>query len=386
MVDAAADTVEATAAAGVEVKEQYSGDNVRASWPFSLHNIRNNLSHCSPEGRDALVSAFLWCTDNKHPIRREDFATRVDYSANVIYKLLSGKYVHPDSKKQMDVPPDLVRNIKHFLALERERFLGGANEFVLTPTAKKIFTSCDLARESQSPVFLWGPSHIGKTWALERYAADNNHGRTVYFRMKAASGLGGMVRRMCEGLGVSPNSNTAELTDRIKRAVTRDMLLIFDELHLLMYTYRRASFFGCLEVIREIYDEVQCGVVLCGTRLMLDKINEGQRGEMEQLLRRGVHRTALPDMPTKADLTAILEHWKLSFPREGLDVSVQGIHEKPYEVVRQLAKKNGLKAITERLRYGRKLAQKRGGRLTWEDFIEAHLTIAEQANAEAEWA
>jgi DNA transposition AAA+ family ATPase len=373
------------AEAGEVVAEVRSGDNVRASWPFSLHTIRVNMSHCSPEGKEALISAFLWCTDAKHPVSRDEFATRVDYSANVIYKLLSGKYLHPETKKQMDIPVDLVRAIKHFLSLERERFLGGTNEFVLTPTAKKIFTACHLARESQTPVFLWGPSHIGKTWALEQYAADNNHGRTAYFRMKAASGLGGMIRRMCEGLGISPNSNTAQLTDYIKNAVTRDMLLIFDELHLLMYTYRRASFFACLEVIREIYDEVQCGMVLCGTRLMVDKINEGQRGEMEQLLRRGVHRTALPDMPTKGDIGAILDHWKLAFPKPGAAVSVQGLQENPYDVVRQLAKKNGLKAITERLRYGRKIAQKRGGRLTWEDFIEAHLTIAEQAESEGEW-
>lgn len=375
-----------TEGAAIEtIPETYAGDNTRASWPFSLHQIRANITHCSPEGKEALVSAFLWCNDAKHPIVKSEFCRRVGYSENVIYKLLSGKYVHPESHRQLDVPKDLVVAIHNFLRLEKERFLGGKNEFVSTPTARKIFTACELARESQTPVFLFGRSHIGKTWALERYASENNHGRTVYVRMKAASGLGGMVRRICESVGVSPKSCTANLVEYAKSAITSDMLLILDELHLLMYTYRRASFFGCLEVIREIYDETNCGMVLCGTKLLMERIGEGKRGEMEQLLRRGVHRVSLPDSPTKADVSAILEHWHLDFPKANLSIDVQGVKDKPYDVLRFLAKEGGLKAITERLRYGRKLAAKEGRRLSWYQFLEAHLTIETESTAKDDW-
>ncbi|MFH0878578.1 MAG: AAA family ATPase [Lentisphaerota bacterium] len=369
----------------VVVSEQYTGNNARASWPFSLHAIRANMTHNSPEGREAMVSAFLWCTDEKHPIDKSEFARLVGYSENVLYKLYTGKYLHPTTKTKMDVPPDLIHAIKKFLELERERFLGGKNEFVVTPTAKKIFMACDLARESKTPVFLWGPSHIGKTWALEYYQADNNHGRTVYARMKAASGLGGMVKRISGKLGVSPNGNTSDLIDRIKNSLTPNMLLIIDELHLLMYTYRKESFFGCLEVIREIHDEVGCGMVLCGTQLLLEKINEGKHREMEQLLRRGVHRIPLPTMPTKADLAAIFKHSGLDFPDRKDVVTIQKIVEKPYDVVRQLARDEGLKAITERMRYGRKLAQRENHKFTWDHFIAAHLAIATEISAEEEW-
>lgn len=362
------------------IPEVHSGDNVRASWPFSLHQIRSNISHCSTEGKEAMVSAFLWCTDPKHPVSRNDFAHRVGYSGNVIYKVLSGKYRHPSEGTQMDVPAKLVKATKEFLRLEKERFLGGRREFILTPTAKRIFTACDLARESQTPVFLTGRSHIGKTMALEYYAASNNHGRTSYTRMKAASGLGGMIRRMAERHGVSPNGNTADLIERIKTAVTPDMCLILDEMHLLMYTYRKASFFGCMEVIREIYDETGCGMVLCGTQLLLDKVNEGKHGEMEQLLRRGVHRVVLPQMPTKADLSAILKHHGLEFPKAADVIDVAGIQEKPLELLRQLAKQDGLKSITERIRYARKLSAKENRNLTWEAFCHAHLIIASQAD------
>lgn len=367
-----------------EIPENFSGDNVRASWPFSLHQIRQNIAHCSPEGKEALVAAFLWCIDKAHPVRKREFAARVNYSENLIYKIYTGKYQHPESKKALDVPPDLVKNIKHFLALEKERFLGGKVEFVMTPTARKIFTACDLARESKTPVFLWGPSHIGKTWALNQYTQDHNHGRTVYNRMKAASGLGGMVRSLAECAGVSPKGNTAKLIKEYKNALTGDMLIILDELHLLMYTYRRESFFACMEVLREVYDECGCGMLFSGTQLLLDKINEGKGGEMDQLLRRGVHRVQL-GMPTKADVSCILAHWKLDVPKKSEEVTIQKITERPYEVLRMLAKNNGLKSITERLRYGKKLSQRAGEKLSWKHFLEAHLAIHDELTPEEDW-
>jgi len=61
-----------------------------------------------------------------------------------------------------------------------------------------------------------------------------------------------------------------------------------------------------MEVIREIYDETGCGLVLCGTKLLFKRI-EDNRAELEQLLRRGVHKTVLADGPTKGDVEAILK-------------------------------------------------------------------------------
>lgn len=364
---------------GETVPETHAGNNSRASWQFSLHDIRANIAHCSPDGKEALVSGFLWCTDHHHPVHKDEFARRVGYSPNVIYKIYTGKYRHPDTGQQMDVPKDLIKNIREFLTLEKERFLGGKTDFVMTPTARKIWTACDLARESQTVVFLWGPSHIGKTWGLTNYTSNNNHGRTVYVRMKAASGLGGMVKRIADCLGISDKANTAALIERIKRALTPNMVLVMDEVHLLMYTYRAQSFFGCMEVLRELHDEVQCGLVLCGTQLLLEKVKAGQHAEMEQLVRRGVHKVPLPTMPTKADLSAILKKSGLDFPDRKLTVEVKGVEDNPYEVLRLLSKREGLKSITERLRYARKLCSKAGDDLAWEHFIQAHLIIESQA-------
>lgn len=365
------------------VPETYSGNNVRASWPFSLHDIRVNTAHCTPAKRDIMIAAFMWCNDAAHPLHKSEFARRVDYAENTIYKVYTGKHKSPEGKLY-DIPDDLAQRTAEFLRLEKDRFLGGRDDFVVTPTAKRIFLACDLARESQTPVFLLGPSQIGKTKALSSYASANNHGRTTYTRMAAASGLGGMVRRIAAKHGVSPNGNTADLIDRTTRAITPEMCMILDEMHLLSYTYRKASFFACMEVIRQILDESGCGLVLCGTMLFDRKTSEARTAEMEQLLRRGVHRVVLPSMPSKADLTAIFKHHGLPFPARSDKVTVHGIEDRPYDIVRQLAKNEGLKAITERVRYARKIAAKSEADLSWEHVVQAHLTIAGQADSSHE--
>ena len=355
-----------------------SGNNVRASWNFSLHDIRMNLAHCSHDAKEILIACFLWCIDAKHPVSRPEFATAIGFDPSTIYRIYSGKYINATTRERLEVPPKMVDASRAWLARQRKAYTP-IGEFIVTPTAERIFHACNLARESKTPVFLWGRSHIGKTWALEKFAADNNHGRTIYVRMKAATGLGGMVKRINERCGNSDKANTADSIDRIKRALSPDTLLILDELHLLQYTYRLNSFFACLEVIREIYDEVGCGMLLCGTELLLEKMRGGTHGEMEQLLRRGVHKFHLPKMPSKDDITAILGHYGVEFPakKKTLSIVVDGEHinEIPFDLLRQLAKDHGIKAITERLRYAEKIAAKARTFTTMAHFVEAHVRI-----------
>lgn len=364
------------------------GNTVRASWNFSVDDVRANISNYNPEAKDILVKAMLWCIDPLHPVAKPEFARRVKSSDNTIYKIYTGKYRHPETGEQLQPSADLIKSIREFLALEKDRYEGGETELVQTPTLKKIVTACDLGRESQSIVFLVGPSHVGKTWALERhYTPGNNHGHTVYCRMRAASGLGGMVRCIAEAVGVSSKSNTTDLIDRIIRALTPNMLLILDEVHLLAHTYRKGSFHNCMEVIREIHDRAKCGMVLCFT--LLDDVKAARQRELQQLWRRGVHKVYLPTMPTKGDVSMILAHHGLEFPEAKATVTIgegsRAITDSPYAILKQVCKEEALKAVTERLRYARKLAHRRGKKLAWPHFVEAHLLIAKQAEQEGEW-
>ncbi len=363
------------------------GDTVRASWSISTDDLRKNISNSSPEAQDLLVWCFLWSIDDAHPYRIEEFASTIGSDKTTIQRIIKGVYKHPATGERLAISTKLTKAMELFKKMELERAQGSRIAVVKTETFKRIHQACHLARESQSPVFLIGPSHIGKTVALKEYKEDNNHGRTCYVRLQAASGLGGMIRAIAKGVGIGGDGNTAEMIARIKRALKPNMLLILDEVHQLLYTYRIQAAFACLEVIREIYDACGCGLVLCGTDILMKKVQGSD--ELEQLLRRGVHKVTLPEQPTRKDVAAILEAVGLELPDRAFSVKVrvggEDFVDRPYEILRQIGKAEGLKAITERLRYGQKLAAKAKDKLAWEHVVGAHLTIRQNNIASNDW-
>lgn len=367
----------------VEVPETTQrSDNIRASWNFSLDKIRQSTQHFSADEQDALVSLFLWCTDDRHPVWRTDAAVSLECSSNLIYQLLTGCYRNPD--KSLKRPnPELIKRVRAFLAEELRKYDAVETDFVETPTAKKIFQACELAMESRKPVVLWGPSQIGKTHGLRRFRHKNNHGKTAMAEFMAACGLGGMLRTWADSIGVSSETCTANLIDRIPNALDSQMFMILDEVHLLKHTYQKSSFFKCIEVIRRVWDKRRFPLLMSWTSLK--DLENSSHDELVQIWRRATHKIALPKMPTRADIEAFSNHHGLELPSKDLvyDFPVKNgksIEEKPYEVLRMLAKRDGLEAICERFRYGKKLAAKdKGARFSWYYFTDAHLKIEKNA-------
>lgn len=366
-------------------RAQYNqGDNVRASWKFSLDTVRKNIAYMSPAAKDLLVWAFTWCIDGDHPVHFSEFCDRLGYSENTLYKAYSGKLVHPTEKRLMDLSEGIVRALQNFRRMELSRAKLGRKRFVETETARRVFYACDISRESQTPVFVMGASHIGKTEAFREYCIRNNHGKSVLVELEGISGLMGIIRAIAGRLGISPKGNTPQLVERIKRALTRDMVLVLDEVHLLANTYSKHSFLICMETIRRIYDATQCGLVMSFTEHGYRKADE-RKEALEQIFRRGVHRVNLGDRPTTRDVKSIIKSWGLDFPaqREELRLTFgrESVVENPFKMLEELSARHGLKAIVERLRYGSKFAADAGSELTWEFVVLAHLTIAKAAQA-----
>lgn len=353
------------------------GSTVRASWPFSLDIIRSNIAYMSPEARELLVWAFTWCTSLDHPIRLDEFCERVGYARNTIYKIYRGKYLHPESTddkpRLMEAPAKLLKAIRDFKRVEISREKLGRVGFVKTPTAKRVFDACDLARKSQTPVFIYGSSQIGKTEAARQYCLENNHGKSVLVELEAVNGLKGLLQAIALKVGVSPNANTPDLIERLKRAITRDMVIILDEVHLLANVYRKGSFFACMETVRRILiDHCRCGLVLMFTLLGYTSAEKEKTRELEQIFRRGVHRINLGDRPTVADVAAIAEAWHLEMPakHDEIVLNIGGEYrEQVWVRLGQLSKEEGLKAITERLRSAAEQAADRGEEIDWKHFV-----------------
>lgn len=371
----------------VESAKIQQGGNARASWRVSADALHQHLRHCTPEKKELMHWAFMWCIDRN--IFLDDFASQCGYDRKTIDKIITGAYRDPRTGALYDIPDKLADAIRRFRKDQQAAAQLGDIDFVVTPTVNRIWTGCDLARESHTPVFIYGASHLGKTWALEHYAVANNHGATPMVRVPASSGLGGMVRAIAAQVGVSPNGNVTDLIERVKRGITKNQVLILDEVHQLIYTYRKESFFACLEVIRSIYDHSKCGMVICTTNVFRARIEQERKAALEQLFRRGVHRVQLGDVVLAKDARMILDHHGLDWPDKNLSFEFsisEGVRivEKPWEILRQLGKEEGLKAITERIRYARKFASKERSKLNWKHFTQAHLTIASNATAPAD--
>jgi DNA transposition AAA+ family ATPase len=360
------------------------GDTVRASWRFSLDSVRSNISHLSPEAKDLLVWAFTWCIDPTHPIYFDVFSERIGVSPNTAYKFYSGKYKHPNGSL-LDLSDKVLKSLRDFRRNELSRAKLGRKKFVTTPTAKKVWWACDQARKSQTPVMIYGASQVGKTEAFRQYCIDNNHGKSILIELEAVNGLQGLLKAIAQKLGISPKANTSDLIERIKRGLTPDMVLILDEVHLLANTYRRGSFFACMEQIRRLYDATQCGMVFSYTELGFADAEKERGRELMQIFRRGCHKVHLGSAPSKEDVKRIVEAFGLPWSDRADEIEVsKGLVDSPEAVLKQLAAQEGLKAIVERIRLANDLAaDEQRDEITWKDFLTVHFVITRNAMAPA---
>ena len=395
-------------------ESQGERSSLRGSWPWGLDNIQQWLTVYKDHEREVFISAFRWCVDGDHPMHLKDFAARVKINDTTLNKIYRGKYCyqdevierdklgrelsrkpHPKAGQLCPLPEGLVGRIENFLMLEAKRFALGDNVLVRTPMVQGITDYCETIREVQQMGWIVGPSHIGKTWALEYdYAPSHNHGRTVYVRMPAGAGRREVFAAIWYAMSKSSTKGSVdELKFKIKNGLTKDMLLILDEMHLL---YHHGKFFKILDEIRELHDLKKVGVVLVFTWLP-DDMKAAKDKELQQVFRRAPRKLYLPKMPAKEDLEAILDQNGLAFPKtdelvtirdEGIEngkITKVVINEKPYDLLRQLAKDEGLLAITERIRAGKQLAKAARKPMAWQYFVEAHLEIKAQGEAEEGW-
>jgi hypothetical protein len=363
--------------------------NARSTFRFSLQHLNYAISYCRPEVRQLVREGFLWCVG--HGVRLEEWALAIGMSAEAFEKFLTGCHVHPLTGVRLDLSEETVQAMRDWIKAQKAAFGRsiGEDEFVQTPTAKRVAYACAIARESRTPVFLFGPSQVGKSWGLIHDAEEHDDGRTVYVRCSSISGLHGLMSVIGSRIGVSRSGDKNAMKQSMLAAFQPDMVLILDEFHELLYSYRSESFFSCAEFVRELYDRVGMGMVLSLTNLGRDRIMENRKSDLEQIFRRGVHRIQVGTkggLPLKEDIEMILRRHSLDFPPHSLACNIGDTEWRPRDVLHQLAKDEGLKAICERLRYAHRFAQQSGrDAITWDDVMSVHAVISVNAAASEDW-
>jgi DNA transposition AAA+ family ATPase len=338
------------------------GNNPRSSWNIGGDEVTQNTAHMAEEDREALRWFFFYCIESE--ISSTEAAKHVGVDHSTLHRVYRGRYVDDGGKKI--VPAKLIRNIIDFRKEIEQHVKRDGVAFVLTPTARKIHQICELCAESNRIGSIYGPSQTGKTTALKEYQAAHNHGRTKYIRIEPASGTHELMRQLAIQCAISPKTGFDNLKRRIVKAIDKDNLLLIDEIHELTFTYKNRSKLSCVELLRWLHDMTGCGMVLIGTNIWRDELADGKdKHLLEQMERRGIFQLQLPPCPTDGDLRAIFKSVDLDWP--------QG---ETLEIVRDVNKTRGLTALTEFIRFGKKIAKKQGKAFGWEHFTKAYGIIA----------
>ncbi len=273
-------------------------------------------------------------------------------SDSSLSQLFSGKY--PAS---LD---NFVSGIEDLRKVEGQRTTVGKIDFVETSLSKQIFKCCKASLTYQRIVFIFGDSQIGKTRALEEFARRNAD--VVLVRMPEGGTLGDLLHEMATALGISPEYSSTQLKRRIKAAFDDRMTLIVDEVHQCFVAKGGASRLRSIEFIREVYDRTKCGVVLSGTNLFRDEIQQGRhRLLLEQIDLRSIATLQLPDRPSTKDLAAFAAAHGLA-QAKGDAANLQKAIIKQHRLSRWLAV---LQAAT-------RVAKGRGENMDWQHVLDAH--------------
>jgi DNA transposition AAA+ family ATPase len=336
----------------------------RASWPFGGDQVTAATAQLEEKQRNLVRWLFFYSIENA--ISMKSASDKIGYSSTTVYRLLRGEY-------EGNVA-EVCAGIARWKRLCDERAEIKEVAFVETATCRKVWQICDAANIYRSVAVIYGDSQIGKTWALQEYARRHNHGQTRYVRLPAAAGVQMLIRNFAHACGISPKSSFEQLRERVVRATDENTLWLVDELHQAFTTYQRHARVACLELIREIHDLTQCGMVLCGTNTARDEIETGQHKELlAQLRRRGIFRLQLPAFATWPDRIAIAKHFGLKDAPEG----------QVRELIDGIIRKSGLKAYTSFLQAATRIAAKRKAAIEWKHFITAHDVIARLSLADA---
>jgi DNA transposition AAA+ family ATPase len=321
---------------------------------FKIPGDTVNKATADLDDRHRSAVRWLHAHASEQDLSLEEVGKLVRYDGSTMHRLFHGKY-----EGSLD---NVCKEIEQFRALHEERARGRKLPFIETNLAKKIWKYCDACLEFQRIGFIIGDSQIGKTTALAKYQQDHNHGQTIYVRMPAGGVRGIFLVTLATALRINPRAPEKDMIRRIMECFDDRMLLVIDEVH--QTVIRENSMLGVrtIELIREIYDNTGCGVVLCGTHVFDREMEVGRFQQVFlQLKRRRLAKLTLPASPSVADLNTFSRAYGLA-PAEGDALKLQT------EMIREEA----LGMWLCLLRMGAKIASKRGKPMAWGHVLAAH--------------
>ena len=258
-----------------------SADQVRQTC-----RVYADAGRVSDEGLESIVRLFALGKGRGYSF--DQTGGLIDYSGATVSRLFAGKYEGALDK--------VICAIDAYLELEAERAKMRSDRFIENSIWSRINSLCNFALTRNTIGRLVGPSQIGKTYCLKEYQRRSSR-QVCYVRIPAAPTLKLAVAAFAEAVGVGSSLRTDDARQRVARAIGRNTLLIIDELHELVMSAGKGTAMKVIEWIREIKDNSDCGMVLCGTRSLEDDlINDARmKGWLVQIDQRCQRIVTLPN-------------------------------------------------------------------------------------------
>jgi len=303
-------------------------------------------------GRAEVQWLYSYAMENSFTL--EDAGKAINMDSSTVFRLFTGRY-----GARYD---GLVEAVKKYRALVTARGNRRKVEFIETTSWQKIEAACRHALVGQMPVFIFGDSQVGKTTCLKEFARRNNHGQSKYLDIPAGATFSAVMREVARVCYISTKLRDAELTPRIIKAITGNMLLIVDEIHRPFVTSSRTTAVRVMEWFRDLYDKTQCGIVFSGTNIGLEELYNGPSAPvLEQFRRRGIIQLELPPTPPKADVARFAKAFGLP-PPEGTAA----------DLITTMLKRSGLKQYVVFLQSASNLTANQKKPISWDHFVAAH--------------
>lgn len=226
---------------------------------------------------------------------------------------------------------------------------------------RDIVAFCEMSRATRQLAILWGENQSGKSRALLHYAAIRAD--TVLARLPAGGGTGKSMAALARACGVTHSRSDDVLRERILARFTPASLLIVDEFHQAVNgrTIRTVT----VDRLREIHDLCGCGVVLCGTHVVAEMIEDTRfQRFLGQIGNRGALRLNIPKAPTRRDRERLAAAYHLPPP-----------DRETAKVVKEICDRHGIARLTDYFKIARRLALKGGQALAWPHFHLTHTTL-----------
>lgn len=323
-------------------------------------DVVNRATAEMPDDQRSLVR-WLHSHAVEEDLSLTDLSKLIRYDESTLHRVFNGKY---DGRIE-----NVIREIRDFKKLYDERAKHTRIDFIETGLSRQMWRLCDAALEFQRIGYIFGDSQIGKTKNLIRYRDDHNHGSTIYTRMPTGGALTHYLETLAIALRISPQQKEKELRRRIKSSFDARMLLIVDEAHQCVIASAATSSrpIRTIEFIRELFDDTNCGVVICGTNVFRTEMESGRlSGILRQVNRRRLAVLQLPSSPSADDLNTFAAAYGLR-PARGDAYKLQT------EVIRDEA----LGFWLTMLRMASKIAGKQHKPLDWDHVIRAHAGLRE---------